>query len=295
MQVQKKKSFVTNVAVAILLAAVLLGATSYFVAAIFADGADVAYAEAETRYCDGYLGVSNYETQTETIYYATKNTTTNKIGNSFPNYYNTDSSVTDNCAAVAGTILMGYYDRYFSELIPGTATGSNRGFGFSYYSQNTIGTYVLSMMDTFYSLMNVGESGYGATRSDYISGLTSYVQSKGQSISFDSVMSGSSIDINKLDAAIEADEPVTIYMRGFGLATSISDNGSSAVYTIRNYATSAHIMIVYGYQKIDYYNAAGQLVSSKLNLMVSNGLNGVTGYVMAGMGSMDAADAVDVY
>lgn len=295
MQVQKKKSFVTNVAVAILLAAVLLGATSYFVAAIFADGADVACAEAETRYCDGYLGAGSYVTQTENVSYSTKSTTEYYIISTFPNYYNTDSTVTDNCAAVAGTILMGYYDRYFSELIPGTATGSNRGLGFTYYAQNLIESYIQSTMDTFYSLMNIGQSGAGASRSDYINGLTAYVQSKGQSISFDSVMSGSSVNFTQLDAALRAGEPVTIYMNGFGIATSISDNGSSAVYTIRNYATSAHIMIVYGYQKIDYYNAAGQLVSSKLNLMVSNGLNGVTGYVMAGMGSMDAADAVDVY
>lgn len=75
-----------------------------------------------------------------------------------------------------------------------------------------------------------------------------------------------------------------------GITTSITDNGSSAVYTKRVYAGSAHIMIVYGYENVEYYNAAGQLVATKLNLLVSTGLANVSGYVTVGTGTIDAAD-----
>lgn len=291
-----KKSFITRIAVAVLLAALVFGATYYFTSSVFG-GSRIASAEEETRYCESdYASALTYVTTTQTISYATKSTTGYAISNSFPKYYIADTSVIDGCAAVAGSILMGYYDRYFSELIPGTATGSGRGIlGYSYYQQSQISSYIASMQDTFYTLMNIGQYGAGATREEYLSGMESYVESKGYGMSYESVMSGSSINLTALDAALHAGEPVSIYMTGFGLATNINDNGSSAVYTINVYSSSTHIMIVYGYQKVDYYNAAGQLVDTRINLQVASGISNVDGYVTLGIGSLDHADAVDVF
>ena len=289
MKAQSIKNFAIRITVFALLLAVALAATYFLFAAIGQAGTDVAQAE-EKRYCDSsYLGAGSYVTQTETVSYATKSTSRNTIGSSFPAYYNTVASVTDNCAGVAGTILMGYYDRYHADLIPGTATGSGR-FSYKYFEQSEIQSYVQAVINGFYDLMNVGQDAAGASRQDYINGLTSYVASKGLSISFGSVMTGGAIDLAKLDSAISADHPVSIFMSGFSITTSITDNGSSAVYTKRVYAGSAHIMIVYGYENVEYYNAAGQLVATKLNLLVSTGLANVSGYGTVGTGTIDAAD-----
>ena len=277
----------TKAAAGAVFIAVLCAAVSCLLFALAPEGSASAD---ERRYSDGtFMGAGSFVTETETVNYARKSVTTKRIASSFPAYYNTASGVTDNCAGVAGAILMGYYDRYHADLIPGTATGTGR-LVYTYYPQSQISSYIQAVINDFYSRMNVGQDGGGTTREDYKNGLSSYVQSKGLSITFGSVMTGEELDLSKLDATIDGKDPVSVFMTGFAITTSLADNGSSAAYTMNVYASSAHIMIVYGYEKVEYFDAADRLIDEKINLIVSTGLEDVVGYVTLGVGHLDAAE-----
>ena len=144
----------TNVAAGAVFIAVLCAAVSCLLFALAPEGSASAD---ERRYSDGtFMGAGSFVTETETVNYARKSVTTKRIASSFPAYYNTASGVTDNCAGVAGAILMGYYDRYHADLIPGTATGTGR-LVYTYYPQSQISSYIQAVINDFYSRMNVGQ------------------------------------------------------------------------------------------------------------------------------------------
>jgi len=55
-------------------------------------------------------------------------------------------------------------------------------------------------------------------------------------------------------------------------------------------------MIAYGYQKVDYYNENGGLITSKIYLKVSTGISMASGvYVVNNNGSLNDAEAVLIY
>ena len=78
-------------------------------------------------------GESTFET--EIINYSWQQTTASvMINNSFPDYYNTNNSLLNCCANVAGANIIGFYDRFYENLIPDYIPGISRGDNYSYYN-----------------------------------------------------------------------------------------------------------------------------------------------------------------
>lgn len=240
-----------------------------------------------------YADNGEYSQETETITYATKDTSPLfRVNNSFPAYYNMNDALTNACANVAGANLIGYYDRYFENLIPDFVPGIKRGSNYNYYPMTTNATKVQALIDELYIRMGTNSTNIGTSQTDYKNGITSYVNSKGRNVSYSSVMTGGSLDINKVQQSINNGTPVSLYLSGYNIVT-LSDNSSSASLTKYLY-TGDHIMIVYGYQTIDYFDGNHNLIKSNTYLYVATGTTRSGYYLLNNNGTINDAESVHI-
>lgn len=247
-----------------------------------------AYSDGEIYYAGG--GVARQET--ETFSYATKTEESYSINTSFPNYYNNNTSLQNFCASVAGANLIGFYDRYFENLIPNMTPGAGKT-KYIYYAMTRDMEKKQAVIDDLYNRMQTNVNGPGCTQAQYKNGLTSYVQSKGLSTTFNSVMTNGSLDLNKVKTQLQSGNPISIYMTGYGF-TEITDDGSSVVFNKLIYDDN-HIAIAYGYEKVDYFGSNGSLLRSEIYLKVATGLQGVSGvYIVNNYGVLNNAEAVNI-
>ncbi len=212
--------------------------------------------------------IQSYEE--ETVYYARKDETDKYI-----NYYNLPvymaSGIENACAITAGGAIIGHFDRVYEELIP-NHNGSIFMGQFVYGSQ---GAGVNAMHQELYRRM--GSTSEGTTIPGYISGMTSYVKSKGRNIEISSIYSNSSLNRSAYMQALKADKLLTVFMDGF----SIVGFGSLTTYdgydTINSTVVKGlHTVAVYGYKNIRYYDASNRLIQEDNYLYVHTGFSTAT-------------------
>ena len=221
---------------------------------------------AETRYADSQL-YSTYAN--ETVSYTRKEVVgpVYTLGNC--PYFHSMPEMTNACGAVAGAELVAFYDRYFPDLIPDWTpyyTSNN-----NYRRQDS--TYVPAVMRQLYTLMRTNVDDVGVSRSDFLNGLTSYFNSKGRQISYQSVTSFGKLNYEQCKTAINNNKAIVL----FALPTDVYDVAlnSNSDTIISTSIASAHIMVAFGYCEIKYYNASG-LFRTDTYLMVAMGKAGYT-------------------
>ena len=245
----KKKIFLT-VAILLIFVAVFGTGTSAF-----------AYqAETEIRYADAPM-LSTYAD--ETIYFTRKEVTleNNTAGNCPA--YSTISGLTNSCGAVAGAQIVAFYDKYFPNLIPGWTSHYTNG---KYRAQDS--TYVPALIRELYTLMRTNVDDVGVSESDFLNGLTSYVNGKGYQISYQSVKSGNAINLTQCVNAIDNNKVIALLVAPTNVY-NLSETSTYDTLTAFNIAGS-HIMVAYGYLQFKYYNASG-LFRTDTYLCVSTG------------------------
>lgn len=248
---------------------------------------------AEKTYADGFNGSTFLYTQNETVSYYRKVESETVIPSDIPKYYSTTANAND-CAPVAGTIVLGYFDRYFDELIPNFTAGITIRDIYIYNPQNAS---VSEVINSLFDLMETNSSGSGTTISQFQNGLQQYVQSKNRTIEFESVKNGS-FSVGETTAAIREQIPVVIFVSGYALVDQdgITSGGNTDTFAKKIYG-GAHTMVVSGIRTITYYNQYNVVVSQKILLRVSDGFSsGSTKYVMVyGFGNIDNAYSVNIY
>lgn len=249
-------------------------------AATYSD--DALYSETATQ---------NFETETFT--YSRKEVSQYQINNTFPDYYNTNVSLTNTCANVAGANVIGYYDRYYDELIPNCASGILRGTNYVYYEMLLFKEKKQAVIDLLYTAMKTNTIDDGTTENDCLEGLAEYVEGKGRDITYSSVMTGEELNFDEFDAELKEGKPIMFFLSGYNFV-SVNDLGSSVTITINEY-TGNHIIVAYGYQKIDYYDANNRLVESKIYIFISSGIDNTSGFYLLNYGgNINSAKAVDI-
>lgn len=290
-----KKSLTFALAIVVLAAvlATVFGMSVSNVAYAADEQNDVIYYGEDLQYADSY---DNTQSETEYINYATKQVTSKVINPSFPHYYNLNSNLTNCCANVAGANIIGYYDRFYEELISNCTPGFVRNSIYTYYPISMNRTERQAVIDALYVDMLTNNPNAGTSQANYENGLKKYINNNGQSVSYISVMTNGKLDLDKVNAQFEQGNPITLYMQGFNVSSlsHISDTQTRLVKVTMN---TNHIMIAYGYQKIDYYDANGTLIKSGLYLAVACGIQGLLGdyYVVNNNGILNDAEAVRVY
>lgn len=290
-----KKNLFSRTITILLTSMLLLAAFSLIVYQNMVKGIAYAASIEEIYYGDdGYAGGGEATLQTETFTYATQKVTASKLLNkSFPAYNNMNSALTNFCANVAGANIIGYYDRYYENLIPDCVPGVMRGTNYTYYPMANNSAKRQAVIDDLYVRMNTNVSGAGTTQAQYKNGLTSYVNAKGKSIFFSSVITNGRLDIAKLNQALNSGNPVSLYLSGYNITEIIDNNGT--VTLAKSIYPNDHIMVVYGYQSVEYYGSNNKLVASKTYLYITSGIKSVTGYyVIENNGTINDAEAVSI-
>lgn len=288
-----KKCF-ANKQFAIIVIALIVVFTAISVSTIFATPS-VAYASSNEIADDEiyYAGFVTARYETETFSYSTKTTESYFVNATFPNYYNTNNSLQNICAPVAGSNIIAYYARYFNDLIPGVTIGQERNGVFIYYPMRLSAAGKQAVIDELYQRMQTNVTGEGSTQSQYENGLASYVQSKGLAISYQSVLTNGSFDLSKAVAQLKNGNPISLSMIGFCFA-DVKDSGNSVTLNKRLYDGN-HIAIAYGYEKVNYFNANGAITRSEIYLHIATGNENITGvYIVNKYGQLSHAKAVNI-
>lgn len=209
-----------------------------------------------------YCGGGDFAEESETITYATKETTEYKISSEVPNYYAQMDAT--NCANVAGAVLIGYYDRFCEDLIPDYKTYIQIGSAIKY----RVGTFETeAVVRTLYNYMDTDIGAEGTTYAGFHKGMRKYVNEKNYTYSYTEL---GNFNFNNYVSAVEANKPVAIFLLDYSLLVTGSDTGT--VQTINtHHGRVAHVVIGYGYKIDTYYNSNNQVITTRTYLRVASG------------------------
>ena len=211
----------------------------------------------------GYYGGGSYTTQTYTITYDHKTTQSYDIQYGLPTYEPTAGT---SCANAAGTIVIGYYDRFYENLVPNEVTYYAFGNNLTYRSASFA---IQDICLQLYDFMGTNE--YGTTFAGFDAGMASYVQQQGYTYSSTSVFTSGSFDFNKYKTAVESGKPVALFLNNYGIymATTTEGNVDTVINDVSPYT---HVAVACGYKCDTYYNASNNVISTQRYLRVASGL-----------------------
>ncbi len=182
-----------------------------------------------------------------------------------------DSSMDNYCGAMAGRNVVGFYDRWYTNLIPDYTPGMMSTTGIYRYYPDVGVAATNAVMTRMYELMRIDEVG-GTTSSNFKSGLSAYATEKGYSTSYSSFHSNATtVNLTQLTTAINQNKVGVIMCSQYNFIYSILLNDTDEnVHVTKINSTTAHMMMVYGYEtRAFYYNDS--LVCTKTFLYVSSG------------------------
>lgn len=195
-----------------------------------------------------YGGGSDGTPAYERIDYSRREVNSYEIPYSVPTYW-TDT-YTKYCASYAGANVLSYYDIEYKYLIPDCETGYTETDGsWKYYKQPVA---VTSLINELFNRM--GSTNNGTTVNGFKNGFRDYVQSKGYSVTYRSVMVGGGLYFDGCCAYMEMGEPVVMFLSSFNVTMTILPSGTYD-YIYKEYYNMNHVMVGCGYMVIDYYNS----------------------------------------
>ena len=186
----------------------------------------------------------------------------------FP-YFTQENGMTNCCGAVAGAEIVSFYDKYFDDLIPGWDACYSSG---RYRLKDDV--YIPALMWELYDLMQTNVHDVGVSEQEFLNGLSSYINGKGHSVSYNNVVKGSNFDFETYKSALHNNK-VTALLAHAGDVYIISNNDTHDTITPINLA-GAHIMVAFGYDIYRYYDANGNLFRTDYYLEVAVGLQTMT-------------------
>lgn len=154
------------------------------------------------------------------------------------------------CACVAGANIIGFYDRYYENLIPDFEPGSLfMGVAYLYGIQTEEVTEVIKQL-----YVDMGTTSNGTTETQFINGMTKYCTRAGYSFGYTSLMSGGKLNYSEAIKYIEQyNQPVALFLSGYNVA-GISEGDSQDGYGYF-YDNTNHMMVGFGYRYVTYtYN-----------------------------------------
>ena len=196
----------------------------------------------DATYCDdGIMTIAN--TYSVVVNYEDRSENTFSMAIKHPCY--TYSYSTAGCANVAGANVLGYFDRYDEELIPNHNSGTLLMGKYIYSLEDT---YVYEVVRQLYT--DMGTDSEGTTVTEFKSGMTTYCNRKGKTITFTSCMKNGKFDYATAKSYMEADQPVVLFCSGY----NVTDIWTYDQYDRLSYyeSTGNHVMVGFGYQEVNY-------------------------------------------
>lgn len=227
--------------------------------------------DGENRY-SGYGeedGIMPYATEIsrEIITYTSKEEEYIETTNGVPLYMQT-GTMQNGCGAIGGAIIVGFYDKYYENLIPGYTPHLSSG---KYKGSDS--TYVPQLMWDLYALMRTNVDDVGVSQADCVNGLKAYVQNKGYSIQMTNIRSNNKVNEAAFVNAINNNRPTLLFCDRtdiYGIGVSAEGNLDQVVGT--NFTTGGHIVVAYGFYTVKYYNGSTLFRTDKY-INVATGLS----------------------
>lgn len=244
----------------------------------------------EGRYVDRTVVSTRAAGDYESIYFNTFDSYYIETPNRVPRYYS--NTLENACGPIGGGIVVGYYDKYFENLIPNyttyyTATGKYRPID---------NVYVPAMLQEMYTLMQTNVVAPGVSESECLNGLQDYVEGKGYSLSYTAVKPyGGSFNHTAYQNAINNGQPVILFCDSVQLVQAFEHDGYHQIGVAQE--SQDHIIVGFGYQIYRYYDANGVNFRTDTYLGVASGWSpNNMGFVKINdEGWLDSAFAVDIY
>ncbi len=190
---------------------------------------------------------------------------------SAPSYSSINSDMHNYCGAIAGRNVVGFYDRWYTNLIPNYTPGMVTGSGIYRYYPDMNVTATHTVVEDLYDLMQIGEIG-GTTSSNFRSGLSAYFSGKGYSTSYSSFYSSAtSVNFTQLTNAINQNKVGVIMCTQYNFVYALNQYvDEEYVLVSKVNSTTAHMMMIFGYQTWAFYKD-GNHVCTKTFLSVCSG------------------------
>ena len=245
-----------------------------------------AHAEEEKRYYD-VQPIASATINEDLVTYTSVEQTSVRLTGGMPIYYTT--TLTNACGPVAGSIIVGYYDKYFADLIPNYSTIYAASGKFRMMDS----TYIPNLQQQLYTAMRTNVDDVGVSESDCLNGLKSYVQGKGSSLSYTS-LKGATFNENGFINAMSALEPVLLFCNSVTLYDIFVTEDDTSISQIGQ--STNHIMVGGGYLKLKYYNGTNNFRTDIFIEARTGWLTNSLGYVKLEDASwIDSAYRVSIY
>lgn len=242
-------------------------------------------ASEKKRYCDTYYtdgGTATYVVETLSYDYYTN---TQMVFTTLEPPKYSPYSGQNSCAPTAGAIAIGYYDFYYSNLVPNYDT---------YYSSDGdwypkgISTEIVNLESALYTAMGTNVGGDGTTVSGFLNGLSSYVSNQNYSLTYTNMGSSTTL-VNNCITAFNNDQIVVLFLDSYEYIDYALFHLQTTSYTFTVKTKQAgHVVIATGYHQYKFYRN-NQLIETDNYFEVSFG-DGTWGLLKANsLSSIDAA------
>ena len=221
----------------------------------------------------------------EYIEYNTKTIVENlETDRATPEYYPI-SELDNSCGSVAGATVVGFYDKYYTNMIPAWDSYYANG---RYKIQDS--TYIPALQRDLYTRMKINVTYEGVTESNFKTGLSNYIKDQGYSVSYDSVWSGGTFNYSAFKTAVDNNKISVLFVKPSNLYVLGESDQKDTLSNL--YIPANHIMVAYGYYELKYTMSSGTRTDKYLK--VATGLVG-TGLTLYKVGSyIDSAYTLQI-
>ena len=238
----------------------------------------IALADEEVRYTNG--GISLYSSA-EYLYYNSRTQLEYNITPGLAPTYIATGEYTNACGAIAGANTIGFFDKYVEDLIPGWQ---------SYFPANgrykpDDKVYIPAVIAELYTLMRTNVDDVGVSETDFLNGLQEFVEIRDKNITYTSLYSNGTINYAGCKASIDAGKPILVFMDPTDMISISVRDGND--YIMRQSLASAHIALIYGYERIQYI-LTDNTVRTDTYLIMS------TGQISPRVSYLDITTSVDI-
>ena len=200
------------------------------------------------------------------------------------------SYLLNSCAPVAGISILGYYDVTKENLFPNFSSGYEYDGEFYYDGQDQV---VDDTLEELYSLMGTNTTGPGTTESQFINGLTSYVNGQGYNITFSSC--GSTFNKDTAISYLNNQKPIVMFLNTYVYyIDGCIRMGETSAQMLRLTSPNGHVVSVFGYREYNFYSG-GSIFRTDRYMVVSFGN---TSYGLISINNLDtivSAYAINIY
>lgn len=261
----------------------VLAALLLFLSAVLPYCRIITRARAEEFFCDDnendFSGQGTSESVTYTIQYDSVDIDTTYRVTQAPSYGGDSSTFPNACTAITGANIVGFYDRYYPDMIWDAVTGAMNGGVYCYFP-NAGFSFIKETVEDMYYRMRVNAYRDGTTMELAINGLTDYIKAHGYNVSYTSFRkTNTTIDLDKVKQMVKDHKVGIIFCTKYNFVYSILDNpnGKETEVTMIK-STAGHVMMVYGLITRNYYKNG--VKTTETFLQVSSGYPGAEkGYV----------------